>query len=112
MIWRPPRSTLFPYTTLFRSRFAAARGGASRRRAARAGPAAKLPEVRIRPGRHRLGVALARAGAASRPADAAARLDLLAARGAPLRDQRSLVDAPGRRRLGDQLRPGESLSAA
>src|SRR5438093_5053183 len=70
MIWRPPRSTLFPYTTLFRSRFGAARGGASRRRAARAGPAAKLPEVRIRPGRHRLGVALARAGAASRPADA------------------------------------------
>src|SRR3989441_7562944 len=27
MIRRPPRSTLFPYTTLFRSRFPAPRGG-------------------------------------------------------------------------------------
>src|SRR2546430_5787264 len=36
MIRRPPRSTLFPYTTLFRSRGAAGAGGASaepRRRA-------------------------------------------------------------------------------
>src|SRR2546427_9197058 len=30
MIRRPPRSTLFPYTTLFRSREAVARGGARR----------------------------------------------------------------------------------
>src|SRR5438105_15067886 len=29
MIRRPPRSTLFPYTTLFRSRGVAARGGRS-----------------------------------------------------------------------------------
>src|SRR5258707_12027011 len=31
MIRRPPRSTLFPYTTLFRSRAAAAGGGVSPR---------------------------------------------------------------------------------
>src|SRR3712207_8418484 len=30
MIRRPPRSTLFPYTTLFRSRRAAAEGGRAR----------------------------------------------------------------------------------
>src|SRR5256884_5577269 len=36
MIRRPPRSTLFPYTTLFRSR-------AARRRAARPGRRAVLP---------------------------------------------------------------------
>src|SRR3989475_12973570 len=49
MIRRPPRSTLFPYTTLFRSRAAGARlarlrdrvarGGARRRRRRRRGPA-------------------------------------------------------------------------
>src|SRR5256885_8555186 len=33
MIRRPPRSTLFPYTTLFRSRTAAARGAATGGRA-------------------------------------------------------------------------------
>src|SRR3712207_7498620 len=33
MIRRPPRSTLFPYTTLFRSLPAEARGGLSRERA-------------------------------------------------------------------------------
>src|SRR2546429_1464315 len=33
MIRRPPRSTLFPYTTLFRSRAQVAGGGASLRRA-------------------------------------------------------------------------------
>src|SRR2546427_4718092 len=39
MIRRPPRSTLFPYTTLFRSRGAAGGGGRAhrRRRAARGG---------------------------------------------------------------------------
>src|SRR5712672_4247163 len=31
MIRRPPRSTLFPYTTLLRSNFAFARGGLGRR---------------------------------------------------------------------------------
>src|SRR5262245_64120378 len=36
MIRRPPRSTLFPYTTLFRSR---RRGGSCRRRRPRAGHA-------------------------------------------------------------------------
>src|SRR5438093_6382675 len=34
MIRRPPRSTLFPYTTLFRSRPAGRAGGHHRRRAA------------------------------------------------------------------------------
>src|SRR2546425_3207230 len=33
MIRRPPRSTLFPYTTLFRSRYRAAAGRVDRRRA-------------------------------------------------------------------------------
>src|SRR2546425_2473160 len=37
MIRRPPRSTLFPYTTLFRSRGAHARRGAAGDRAAGAG---------------------------------------------------------------------------
>src|SRR5438552_14712384 len=32
MMRRPPRSTLFPYTTLFRSQHRVARGGAHRRR--------------------------------------------------------------------------------
>src|SRR5215203_7192270 len=35
MIRRPPRSTLFPYTTLFRSRRTSRTGGAGWRRAAR-----------------------------------------------------------------------------
>src|SRR3712207_7610530 len=48
MIRRPPRSTLFPYTTLFRSRRGAAapealRGGGRRRRARR------LRQARARP---------------------------------------------------------------
>src|SRR5438034_3180397 len=48
MIRRPPRSTLFPYTTLFRSRSAARAGGADlrarpRRRNARRG-ARSLPQ--------------------------------------------------------------------
>src|SRR3712207_7127852 len=41
MIRRPPRSTLFPYTTLFRSRRASSRAGtrsAARRRAAAPAP--------------------------------------------------------------------------
>src|SRR5438034_7534456 len=60
MIRRPPRSTLFPYTTLFRSRRRAAEGapagegvaGGSRRRAR--GPA------RVDPGQARAGTAAAR----------------------------------------------------
>src|SRR3712207_7073918 len=44
MIRRPPRSTLFPYTTLFRSRVAAAgRGGGARRLLARRRPAGAAP---------------------------------------------------------------------
>src|SRR5436309_12640391 len=39
MIRRPPRSTLFPYTTLFRSR----RPGSSTRRATRATPTLSTP---------------------------------------------------------------------
>src|SRR3712207_9530567 len=40
MIRRPPRSTLFPYTTLFRSRGAAGRRPVGRRR-----PGGELPEA-------------------------------------------------------------------
>src|SRR3712207_8654183 len=57
MIRRPPRSTLFPYTTLFRSAEGAAlvgrsdqvgrAGGARDRGAARAGLVAGLPEVAV-----------------------------------------------------------------
>src|SRR5258708_28396109 len=39
MIRRPPRSTLFPYTTLFRSLAAVAHGARSRRDHAQDGPA-------------------------------------------------------------------------
>src|SRR3989454_5449639 len=49
MIRRPPRSTLFPYTTLFRSRL----GAPERRRVRRARPDARAPPVdrrRARPG--------------------------------------------------------------
>src|SRR2546429_4977681 len=51
MIRRPPRSTLFPYTTLFRS---AGRGGRSRRRPApgpRRRPARRSTRTRTRRGR-------------------------------------------------------------
>src|SRR2546427_13294723 len=42
MIRRPPRSTLFPYTTLFRSaRYRPARGPAARRAGTHAGPATR-----------------------------------------------------------------------
>src|SRR3712207_7401179 len=48
MIRRPPRSTLFPYTTLFRSRPAraaeASRGGRGRRRRVGGAPGAASPE--------------------------------------------------------------------
>src|SRR5690242_21539565 len=42
MIRRPPRSTLFPYTTLFRSRFAG-RKGRSKRRGKQARATKRLP---------------------------------------------------------------------
>src|SRR5436190_11701041 len=42
MIRRPPRSTLFPYTTLFRSRARASRGRAARRRVG-SSPPPELP---------------------------------------------------------------------
>src|SRR5690242_21088674 len=63
MIRRPPRSTLFPYTTLFRSqgRLRADRGGL--RRLARAGPAADAVSGLRRP-------------AAARPAQGEGRHDL------------------------------------
>src|SRR3972149_9282152 len=38
MIRRPPRSTLFPYTTLFRSRFVRGEGSRACREGASAGP--------------------------------------------------------------------------
>src|SRR3712207_6921339 len=57
MIRRPPRSTLFPYTTLFRSRLAGAlRGDGRRRRAARVG------ELRRLAARHAARLAAAHAG--------------------------------------------------
>src|SRR5438270_9330381 len=40
MIRRPPRSTLFPYTTLFRSHLPSARGGRSGRPPSAAAPSA------------------------------------------------------------------------
>src|SRR5690348_17810079 len=49
MIRRPPRSTLFPYTTLFRS-LPAARAAAARRGSAAARP---RPPVAVRLGRRR-----------------------------------------------------------
>src|SRR2546430_16291277 len=55
MIRRPPRSTLFPYTTLFRSPVPGIRGGISRaarapaRRAARTGrPAGRMIDAAVR----------------------------------------------------------------
>src|SRR3712207_9401350 len=51
MIRRPPRSTLFPYTTLFRSRAPPSTGSAARRapgpgrRSVRSGPARSAPRV-------------------------------------------------------------------
>src|SRR5256884_3033004 len=53
MIRRPPRSTLFPYTTLFRSPAGAPRPrGPARRRVSRAGG---LPRGRLAPGLARVG---------------------------------------------------------
>src|SRR3712207_7578507 len=49
MIRRPPRSTLFPYTTLFRSVFAAPRGGIARLVAALT-DAARAAGVEVRTG--------------------------------------------------------------
>src|SRR5256885_9135325 len=67
MIRRPPRSTLFPYTTLFRSG-AAARGAAAvaaRRhaRARAATPRAARGTRQARPGRHAAGAAASRRSA-------------------------------------------------
>src|SRR3712207_7550974 len=50
MIRRPPRSTLFPYTTLFRSRLGARDGGARDRAGYRRGvgvPRGDEPQVRL-----------------------------------------------------------------
>src|SRR2546427_8966768 len=44
MIRRPPRSTLFPYTTLFRSRHGARHDGARGHGHPRAGPQHAVPE--------------------------------------------------------------------
>src|SRR5260370_17454102 len=48
MIRRPPRSTLFPYTTLFRSPGSCTRAGATHLRALRARPP-RGPGPRLRP---------------------------------------------------------------
>ena len=77
-------------------------------------PAAQLPQVRLarRGSAGRLAVELAGAGPAPRPAHAAARLDLLALRGAALRHRRHR-DAieRRRRRLVRRLRRGQPLAA-
>src|SRR2546429_5760332 len=52
MIRRPPRSTLFPYTTLFRSRFCS-NGAASKRATASPEPSRKKPRLIRRCGRDR-----------------------------------------------------------
>src|SRR5437879_11483723 len=53
MIRRPPRSTLFPYTTLFRSRSTRGRGVRAPRRAPRRpGPPASCPSARSRSEEH------------------------------------------------------------
>src|SRR3712207_8461422 len=54
MIRRPPRSTHFPYTTLFRSRRAAGRVQGPHRPLRR--PAADHPAAPVRPRRRRLGL--------------------------------------------------------
>src|SRR2546426_7239238 len=52
MIRRPPRSTLFPYTTLFRSRERAGQPPRALRRASRGKPSLdRAPPRRRRPGR-------------------------------------------------------------
>src|SRR3712207_9341612 len=62
MIRRPPRSTLFPYTTLFRSEPAVARAAHAARvlRRETHGPAAALDEL-LQPVRRRDGVTMATA---------------------------------------------------
>src|SRR3712207_7124571 len=58
MIPRPPRSTLFPYTTLFRSPVLRVRGGRCRRRdAAARDRLAPAPEGDLRDGHGRLSAA-------------------------------------------------------
>src|SRR5256885_12631263 len=52
MIRRPPRSTLFPYTTLFRS-WCSSRSRSSRRKDLRTGPPIVLLSARGRPFGHR-----------------------------------------------------------
>src|SRR2546422_7609496 len=57
MIRRPPRSTLFPYTTLFRSRSCAAGTGASSSSSATTADEAGRGVPRLRQGDGRLGAA-------------------------------------------------------
>src|SRR3712207_7949674 len=69
MIRRPPRSTLFPYTTLFRSDDVAVPDG-RQLRPDRGPPPPRLPQVRPPGlGAGAVGLELARARAAPRPAD-------------------------------------------
>src|SRR6266498_5478053 len=49
MIRRPPRSTLFPYTTLFRSRARTARRAAAGRETRHSPPAARPSALAVRP---------------------------------------------------------------
>src|SRR2546427_9264544 len=62
MIRRPPRSTLFPYTTLFRSR-SRARAGSRGESAARSARCSTLPSARARGRRLAAGPGLAHAPA-------------------------------------------------
>src|SRR3954470_9001403 len=84
-----------------------------RLRDARAAPAAELPQVRAAAGgTGRLALELARACEAPQPADAAARLELLAVRRAPLRHRAPRTLRLRRRRLGGRLRPCAGAAAA
>src|SRR6266513_4490 len=94
MIRRPPRSTLFPYTTLFRSR-------PPRRRGARAQAAVRVHHAQAQ--RRRVPPPL-RAGLLPRPGRGAARRRL------PVRSQRRLVHGGGRLVRAADRNPEQRLS--
>src|SRR5215211_2210640 len=85
------------------------RAALGRVRAARTAPDPELPQVRASRAARSDDVGLALARAAPRPADASARLDLLAARGAALRD--GVVAGRGLGSPGRRLRRRACASA-
>src|SRR3989454_8648797 len=120
MIRRPPRSTLFPYTTLFRSHVQQGSAGLPRR-GAEAAAATRLGRPGVRPAGDRAlahreageaegaavpptarGAALQRAAGPGRSAGAGA------ARAHPAASQLGGAGAPGRRELRADLRRGRA----